>query len=130
MNSTDIMAVVPTEGIFDMMAVRFNSPKAVEAGLDMSFNTVHKDVNEYFYTEISNGNMVTVQTEKPVKSAESTLYIKKTDLTEVLIGRTTVPELFSSGRARIEGNQNLLQEIVAALDDFDPAFEILPLLKE
>jgi uncharacterized sulfatase len=130
MNSTDILAVAPTEGIYDMMAVRFNAPKAVEAGLNMSLNTVHQDVNEYFYTEISNGNMTTVQTEKPVESAGSTLYIKKTDLTEVLIGRTTVPELFASGRARIEGNQNLLQEIVAVLDDFNPAFEILPLLKK
>ena len=128
MNSTDIMAVVPTEGIFDMMAVRFNAPKAVAAGLNLSFNTIHEDVNEYFYTEVSNGNMVTVQREKPVESAGSTLYIKKSDLTELLIGRLTADELFSSGRARIEGNQNLLQEIVPVLDDFDPAFEILPLL--
>ena len=130
MNSTDIMAVVPTEGIFDMMAVRFNAPKAVEAGLSQTFNTVHEDVNEYFYTEISNGNMVTVQTDEPVASAGSTLYIKKSDLTELLVGRTTADELFGSGRARIEGNQNLLQEIVPVLDDFDPAFEILPLLKK
>ncbi len=38
-------------------------------------------------------------------------------------------ELFESGRLSIEGNQNLLQEILANLDDFDPAFEIMPLLK-
>jgi len=130
MNSTDILAIAPTEGIFDMMAVRLNAPKAVEAGLNLSFNTVHKDVKQYFYTEISNGNMVTVQTEKPVKTAGSTLYIKKTDLTDVLIGRTEAAELFESGRASIEGNQNLLQEILPNLDDFDPAFEILPLLKK
>jgi alkyl sulfatase BDS1-like metallo-beta-lactamase superfamily hydrolase len=130
MNSTDILAQAPTEGIFDMMGVRLNAPKAVEAGLHLSFNTVHKDVNEYFYTEISNGNMVTVQIEKPVEGAGSTLYINKSDLADVLIGRTTAAELFGSGRASIEGNQNLLQEILAVLDDFDPAFEILPLLKK
>ena len=62
MNSTDILALAPTEGIYDMMAVRLNAPKAVAAGLNLSFNTVHKDKKEYFYTEISNGNMVTVQT--------------------------------------------------------------------
>jgi alkyl sulfatase BDS1-like metallo-beta-lactamase superfamily hydrolase len=129
-NSSDVIAASPTEGIFDMMAVRLNAPKAVEAGLNLSFNTVHKDVNEYFYTEISNGNMVTVQREKPVESAGSTLYIKKSDLADVLIGRTTAAELFSSGRASIKGNQNLLQEILPNLDDFDPAFEILPLLKK
>ena len=130
MNSTDILALAPTEGIYDMMAVRLNAPKAVAAGLNLSFNTVHKDVDEYFYTEISNGNMVTVQIEQPVESAGSTLYINKSDLAEILIGRTKAAELFSSGRASIDGNQNLLQEIIPVLDDFDPAFEILPLLKK
>jgi alkyl sulfatase BDS1-like metallo-beta-lactamase superfamily hydrolase len=86
-------------------------------------------VNQYYYTEISNGNMVTVETTAPVKSAGSTLYIKKADLAAVLIGQTTAAELFESGRASIEGNQTLLQQIVPNLDDFDSSFEILPLLK-
>jgi alkyl sulfatase BDS1-like metallo-beta-lactamase superfamily hydrolase len=129
-NSADVIAASPTEGVFDMMAVRLNGPKAVEAGLDLSFNTVHKDAKRYFYTEISNGNMVTVETEEPVKSAESTLYIKRMDFTDVLIGKTTAAELFKSGRASIEGNQNLLPEILVNLDDFNPAFEIMPLLKK
>ncbi len=129
-NSNDVIASSPTEGIFDMMAVRLNAPKAVAAGLNASFNTVHKDVNQYFYTEISNGNMVTVETEQPVKLAGSTLHIKKADLAAVLVGETTAAELFESGRASIEGNQQLLQEIVAVLDEFDQQFEILPLLKK
>jgi alkyl sulfatase BDS1-like metallo-beta-lactamase superfamily hydrolase len=129
MNSTDILSVAPTEGIFDFIAVRLNAPKAIESGLNMSFNTIHKDAKQYFYSEISNGNMVTVQTENPVKTAESTLYLKKADLTDLLIGKTTVAELFKSGSLSIEGNQNLLQDILANLDDFDPAFEIMPLLK-
>jgi alkyl sulfatase BDS1-like metallo-beta-lactamase superfamily hydrolase len=128
MNSTDILSLAPTEGIFDMMAVRLNAPKAVSAGLDVSFNTVHEDVDEVFYTEISNGNMVTIQVDAPVEDAGSTLFINKADLTEVLIGRTEAAELFGSGRARIEGDQALLQKILPVLDDFDPAFEILPLL--
>jgi alkyl sulfatase BDS1-like metallo-beta-lactamase superfamily hydrolase len=128
-NSNDVIASSPTEGIFDMMAVRLNGPKAIAAGLTESFNTVHKDVKQYYYTEISNGNMVTVQTSEPVKTAGSTLYIKKADLAAVLIGQTTAAELFESGRASIEGNQTLLQQIVPNLDDFDSSFEILPLLK-
>ena len=128
-NSGDIIASSPTEGIFDMMAVRLNGPKAVAAGLDVSFNTVHEDVNQYYYTEISNGNMVTVEVEEPVESAGSTLYVKRADLAAVLVGETTAAELLESGRARIKGNQQLLREIVAVLDDFDPMFEILPLLR-
>ncbi len=81
-------------------------------------------------SQIRDKYSVTVQIEKPVKSAGSTLHIDKPDLTEVLIGRTTAAELFGSGRASIEGDQDLLQKIVAVLDDFDPAFEILPLLKK
>jgi alkyl sulfatase BDS1-like metallo-beta-lactamase superfamily hydrolase len=37
--------------------------------------------------------------------------------------------LFESGRASIEGNQTLLQQIVPNLDNFDSSFEIMPLLK-
>jgi alkyl sulfatase BDS1-like metallo-beta-lactamase superfamily hydrolase len=74
--------------------------------------------------------MVTVETKEPVKSAGSTLYIKRMDFSDVLIGKTTAAELFKSGRASIEGNQSLLQEILPNLDDFDPTFEILPLLKK
>lgn len=87
-------------------------------------------MNEHYYTEISNGNMVTVETKAPVKSAGSTLYIKKADLAAVLTGQTTAAVLFESGRASIEGNQALLQEIMPNLDDFDSSFEILPLLKK
>jgi alkyl sulfatase BDS1-like metallo-beta-lactamase superfamily hydrolase len=129
-NSADVIAASPTEGIFDMMAVRLNGPKAVKAGLNLSFNTVHKDAKQYFYTEISNGNMVTVETKEPVKTAGSTLYIKRMDFADILIGKTTAAKLFESGRASIKGNQNLLQEILPNLDDFDPTFDILPLLKK
>jgi alkyl sulfatase BDS1-like metallo-beta-lactamase superfamily hydrolase len=107
-----------------------NGPKAVAAGLNESFNTVHKDTKQYFYTEISNGNMSTVETKEPVKSAGSTLYIKRADLAAVLVGQTTAAELFESGRASVEGNQALLQEILPNLDDFNSSFEILPLLKK
>ncbi|MGF1876944.1 MBL fold metallo-hydrolase [Photobacterium frigidiphilum] len=129
-NSADVIAAAPTEGVLDMMAVRFNAPKAIEAGLNLSFNTVHKDVKEYYYTEISNGNMTTVQTKEAVKMAGSTLYITKKDLSSVLVGEISPDELFKSGRASIKGNQNLLQEIIANLDHFDSSFEILPLLKK
>ena len=74
--------------------------------------------------------MVTVETKEPVKSAGSTLYIKRMDFADVLIGKTTAAKLFESGRASIKGNQSLLQEILPNLDDFDPTFEILPLLKK
>ncbi|MCP4769521.1 MAG: hypothetical protein GY875_25100 [Gammaproteobacteria bacterium] len=56
--------------------------------------------------------------------------VADTDIAEVLIGITTAAELFESGRASIEGNQKLLQDILPTLDDFDPTFEILPLLKK
>jgi alkyl sulfatase BDS1-like metallo-beta-lactamase superfamily hydrolase len=72
--------------------------------------------------------MVTVQTEAPVESAESTLYIKKSDLADVLIGKTTAAALFVAGKMTIDGNQQLLANIVPNLDEFDASFEILPLL--
>ena len=39
-NSADIIAASPTEGVFDMMAVRLNATKAVEAGLNLSILSI------------------------------------------------------------------------------------------
>ena len=120
--------VIPSEKVLDKLQVDSRGVFPLTSH-NWDVYSKLKDVGEYFYTEISNGNMVTVERERPVLTAGSTLYIKKMDFAKVLIGQATAAELFESGRARIEGNQNLLKEILPNLDDFDPAFEILPLLK-
>ncbi|WP_218638749.1 alkyl/aryl-sulfatase [Shewanella sp. UCD-KL12] len=126
-NSADIVANSPTLNILDYLAVRLNAPKAVEAGLTLSFNLVHPDTKEYFYSEISNGNMANVSTSQEVAGADATFYINKADLASVMIGETTLAELLKSKQAGIKGQQDFIQQIMPTLDTFSPLFEILPI---
>jgi alkyl sulfatase BDS1-like metallo-beta-lactamase superfamily hydrolase len=126
--SEDIIANSPTAQVLDMFGVRVNSVKAIEAGLDFSMAIESSDVNEHFYTEVSNGNMVTVETDS-LKSADTTLFIKKADLTKVLLGQATFGELLESGVARTSGEALNLMALGAVIETPNPKFEILPLKK-
>jgi alkyl sulfatase BDS1-like metallo-beta-lactamase superfamily hydrolase len=126
--SEDIIANSPTAQVMDMFGVRVNSVKAIEAGLDFSMAIASSDVNEHFYTEVSNGNMVTVQTESQV-SADTTLFINKADLSKVLLGQTTFPELLESGIARTSGEASNLMALGSVIEIPNAKFEILPLKK-
>lgn len=129
-NSADIVANSPTLNILDYLAVRLNAPKAIEANLTLSFNLVHPDSNEFFYSEISNGNMANVSTEQEVKSADATFYINKADLAKVMTGQITLPELLKGQQASIKGQQDFIHRIMPNLDTFSPLFEILPIAKQ
>jgi alkyl sulfatase BDS1-like metallo-beta-lactamase superfamily hydrolase len=126
--SEDIIANSPTAQVMDMFGVRVNSVRAIEAGLDFSMAIASSDVNEHFYTEVSNGNMVTVETDSLV-SADTTLFIDKADLTKVLLGQTTFPELLESGVARTSGEASNLMALGSVIEMPNAKFEILPLKK-
>jgi alkyl sulfatase BDS1-like metallo-beta-lactamase superfamily hydrolase len=126
--SEDIIANSPTAQVMDMFGVRVNSVRAIEAGLDFSMAIASPDVNEHFYTEVSNGNMVTVETDSLV-SADTTLFIDKADLTKVLLGQTTFSELLESGVARTSGEASNLMALGSVIETPNPKFEILPLKK-
>ncbi|MGF1695762.1 MBL fold metallo-hydrolase [Vibrio lamellibrachiae] len=127
--SADIIANAPTAKIFDMFAVRVNSVKAIEAGLDFTLTTVHPDTNEFFYTEVSNGNMTTVQTDKQL-DADTTFFIHKADFSNVLLQQVTLGKLLETGMAGFSGEAANVQALQGAMEQPNRKFDILPLIKE
>ncbi|MEZ8823994.1 alkyl/aryl-sulfatase [Vibrio amylolyticus] len=127
--SADIIANSPTAKIFDMFAVRVNSVKAIDAGLNFTLTTVHPDTKEYFYTEVSNGNMTTVQTTTKL-DADTTVFIHKSDFSNVLLRQTTFPALLESGMAGIVGKAENLAGLQGVMEQPERKFDILPLIKE
>lgn len=126
--SSDIVANTPTGMLLDFLAVQLNGPKAEQAGLEMSFNIVHPDLNEVYYAEVSNANMANIMVEK-AQAADATLTINKADLTAILLKQKSLESLVASGKASIEGKQDFLQQLLPLLDEFDGQFEIMPLAK-
>ena len=126
--SEDIIANSPTAQVMDMFGVRVNSVKAIEAGLDFSMAIESSDVNEHGYTEVSNGNMVTVDTDS-LESADTTLFIDKADLTKVPLGQTTFPELLKRGAAGTSGEASNLMALGSVIEMPNAKFAIVPLKK-
>ncbi|PSU36091.1 alkyl/aryl-sulfatase [Photobacterium lutimaris] len=124
--SPDVIANTPTGMFLDFVAVKLNAEKVEQAGLNFNFSVVHPDLNEKYYGEVSNSNMSNIQVQE-LPSTDVTLTITKEDLTQIVLGNTTLEALVKSGEAKVEGNGQLLQQLAGALDDFDGMFEILPM---
>lgn len=105
---------------------RFNAPKAEQAGLDFRFGVSHPELKEHYYGEVSNANMANIQVDKLPKT-DVTLSISKSDLTQVVLGKTTLDKLVKEGKANLEGDAQLIKALSECLDEFDGLFEILPM---
>ncbi|WEM45715.1 alkyl sulfatase dimerization domain-containing protein (plasmid) [Photobacterium sp. DA100] len=124
--SPDVIANTPTGMFLDFVAVKLNAEKAEQASLNFNFGVVHPDLDEKYYGEVSNSNLANIEvTELP--TTDVTLNITKADLTQIVLGNTTLEALIKSGEAKVDGNAELLQQLAGALDEFDGMFEILPM---
>lgn len=124
--SPDVIANTPTGMFLDFMAVQLNAEKAEQAGLNFTFGVVHPELNEQFYGEVSNANMANIEVDT-LPRTDVTLTISKGDLTELVLGNSDLDSLLSSGAAQLEGDDELLESLMASLDSFDGLFEILPM---
>ncbi|MCE2572365.1 alkyl/aryl-sulfatase [Motilimonas eburnea] len=124
--SADVIANTPTGMFLDYIAVTLNAPKAETAGLNFNFGVYHPDLEERYYGEVSNANMANIQVDELPK-VDFELIIDKADFTKVVLGQTTLDELFKSKQASVKGDAALLGQLAATLDKFDGMFEILPM---
>ena len=124
--SPDVIANTPTGIFLDFVAVKLNAEKAEQAGLHFNFGVVHPDVDEKYYGEVSNSNLANIEVSE-LPTTDVTLSISKADLTQIVLGKTTLDALVKSGDAKVEGNGQLLEQLASSLDEFDGMFEILPM---
>ncbi len=110
----------------DFVAVKLNATKAEQAGLDFRFGVSHPELKEHYYGEVSNANMANIQVDKLPKT-DVTLSISKSDLTQMVLGKTTLDKLVKEGKANLKGDAQLIKALSECLDEFDGLFEILPM---
>jgi alkyl sulfatase BDS1-like metallo-beta-lactamase superfamily hydrolase len=60
------------------------------------------------------------------KDANLTMTLNRSDLEDIMLGKAKLMELAKAGKARLEGNANILQQLAAACEMYDPMFEIMP----
>ncbi|WP_113921990.1 alkyl/aryl-sulfatase [Cognataquiflexum aquatile] len=119
----DIIRAMSTETWLDFLGVKLNSKKA--EGINFKMNIITPDNNEKFLVELSNSTLSNLKG-FTAKNADLTLTLNRTDLNLAMMGVKTFEDLLKEGKAKVEGNPQILAQLVGMLDEFDPRFEILP----
>jgi alkyl sulfatase BDS1-like metallo-beta-lactamase superfamily hydrolase len=121
--SPDTIRAMPTGLWLDYLGVLLDSRKA--EGLDFVVNLVTPDTGERYVLELRNSTLTSIEgVEAP--QADLTVTLNRADLVPVMMRQATFASQAAAGRARFEGNAQVLEQLMACLVQFDPAFEIMP----
>ena len=107
----------------DFLGIRLDSRKA--EGLQFVMNLVTPDNGETFTVEMSNATLTNIKGVQ-AKSPDLTITVNRVDLDLVMMGTTTLDDLLSAGKAKLDGDRQPYEKLKAILVQFNPLFEIMP----
>jgi alkyl sulfatase BDS1-like metallo-beta-lactamase superfamily hydrolase len=120
--SSDVIAAMSLEMVFDYMAVRLNGPKAEGKTISVRFTLT--DTGEDYLLTVENG-VLNYAAGRQGRKSDVGLTLTRAALNDVLTQESTVQEKLSSGDIVIDGNPEKLAEMFGLMDDFDPMFNIV-----
>ncbi|MBW9592233.1 MBL fold metallo-hydrolase [Citrobacter freundii] len=113
-NSPDTINGMSVEMLLDYMAVRLDSEKASGKHISLNFNL---DKGENLNLPLNNSVLNHRQTLQP--DADTSFYISRTDLHDVLTGQVKMSDLVHAKKVKVIGKAAKLDEVIAMLDQFD-----------
>ena len=113
-NSPDTINGMSVEMLLDYMAVRLDSEKASGKHISLNFNL---DKGENLNLTLNNSVLNHRQTLQP--DADTSFYISRTDLHDVLTGQAKMSDLVHAKKVKVIGKAAKLDEVIAMLDQFD-----------
>lgn len=121
--SPDFVRGTSTEMFLNYLGVQMDSRKA--EGMAFKINLVTPDNGERFIVELSNATLTTIAGYQ-AQDADLTITIDRRDLEDLMIGAATFQDKVAAGKARLEGNPQVLAQLASTMVKFDPWFEVLP----
>jgi alkyl sulfatase BDS1-like metallo-beta-lactamase superfamily hydrolase len=121
--SPDTIRGMPTDLWLDYLAILLDSDKAGDKAFVI--NLVTPDTGEKFVVELSNATLTTIAGFQ-APDADLTVTINRADLEPVMMQKATFATQAAAGRARFEGNPQVLEQLMGGLAPFSPDFEIMP----
>jgi alkyl sulfatase BDS1-like metallo-beta-lactamase superfamily hydrolase len=113
-----------TTGLFlEYLGVQMDSRKA--EGMRFKINLATPDNGETFVLEMSNATLTTIAG-RQAPDADLSLTIDRADLEDVMIGTTTLAAKAQAGKAKLDGNTQVLAQLASTMTKFDNWFEIMP----
>jgi alkyl sulfatase BDS1-like metallo-beta-lactamase superfamily hydrolase len=119
----DTIRAMSTPLWLDYLGILLDSRKA--DGLAFRINLVTPDNGEQHVIELSHATLTNIAGYR-AQDADLTITLDRADLESVMMRQATFASLSAAGKARLEGNPRVLQQLMACLGDFDQYFEIMP----
>ncbi len=119
----DAVRGTPTSFLFNSLAIQVDSRRA--EGMKFKLNLVFPDINQKFIVEMSNATLTHIEGYQ-AKDADLTVTLTRGDFEEIILGKAKLADLAKSGKAKLDGNPAVLQQLASACEPFDPAFQIMP----
>jgi alkyl sulfatase BDS1-like metallo-beta-lactamase superfamily hydrolase len=119
----DFVRGTSTELFLEYLGIQVDSRKA--AGLKFKINISTPDNGEKFVVEMSNATLTAISGYQ-ASDADLTLTINRSDLEQFMLGQATLAQLAQAGKAKLEGNAQVWQQLAGTLGTFDPWFEVFP----
>jgi alkyl sulfatase BDS1-like metallo-beta-lactamase superfamily hydrolase len=121
--SPDTIRALPTELWFDYLGILLDSRKA--EGLAFTVNFVLPDAGERHVLELSNSTLTNIAGQQAA-NPDLTVTIARGDLEPIMMRQATFASQVAAGRAKLEGNPQVLEQLAGCLVQFDQFFEIMP----
>jgi len=125
--STDFVRGTSTELFLDYLGIQMDSRKA--EGMKFKINLSTPDNGEKFVVEMSNATLTTIAGYQAT-DADLSITINRSDLEDLMIGSSKLADKVAAGKARLEGNSQVLAQLASTMVQWDNWFEILPGTKQ
>jgi len=118
----DTLRALSTGLFMDYLGVRLNADKA--AGKHIVLNWDFTDTKEKYVLNLEN-SALTYSEGRAEPKADASFVLTRATLNEVILGKTTFPEVIKAGKAKVQGDPRKLGELMGMLDTFPSSFPIV-----
>lgn len=121
-SNPDMIANLPLDLFFDLMAVRLNGPKA--EGLDMKVNFAFTDTGDEAALHLKH-SVLNTRMGQQYTGADATITLSRADLNRIILKQTSFAALMKQGDVKVDGSLLKLRKFMSLQDDFDYWFNIV-----
>ncbi|MFV1965968.1 MAG: alkyl sulfatase dimerization domain-containing protein [Pirellulaceae bacterium] len=119
----DTVRAMSTELWLEFLAIRLDSKKA--GAQEFVINLVTPDNSEMFVVELSNSTLTNIQGFQN-DDADLTITIDRADLVQTMMGAVSFDDQIASGKAKLDGDREVYEQLKTMLVHFNLGFEIMP----
>jgi alkyl sulfatase BDS1-like metallo-beta-lactamase superfamily hydrolase len=123
----DLIKAMTTDLFLDFLGIRMDAQMA--EGMTFKINLVTPDNGEKFVVEMSNGALTNIKGFQ-ADDADLTITIDRADLEPVMMGAVRFDDQIKNGKAKLEGNRDVYEQLKNTLVQFELGCEMMPGTKE